>query len=166
MSNIIKIFVESRNEVYDAILLYDYNYQLLHKEGGLSPEIVSAKDCTPIRPLYEILKEAEETGGTVQWWGKNHKEWFNGLNKLDSIYRIKPTPKPKLRAYTFDEAVEVFTQNPWVRVKNANYIASVVKIHDTGVVVNNATDYDYEEVLRYFTHLNGNPCGIEEGGEG
>lgn len=87
-------------------------------------------------------------------------------NWEENDYRVKPEPKaPKLRAYTFEEAKTIIGE---IVVNVLNGITGMVTMvinSDNGVIVVGNLEYNLDYFEKYFTYLDGSPCGIEEGGE-
>ncbi len=103
-------------------------------------------------PIVQALADGKQ----VQWSlsGQcNYRDLTDIAHIINTNLRIKP--EPKLRPYTREEWEKVHR----VRNKNTRISYPVGMVRDDSLMVNDCT-YNFDEVIWYFEHLDGTPCGV------
>lgn len=156
-------------QVFDVEVNQDEERLLRVKDSTLN---LYKPDCHIIESLATVLLKWEKEGGQLQeWMDKFSRDgycmWVNVDSRLldmNKIFRIKPEEKLEYRAYTFEEAKEVFTKDGfgvWVKSTDTGAVGLVCYVSDTGVSIPGIGGFLYERFLQYCTHLDGSPCGVK-----
>ena len=115
-----------------------------------------AKKLLPFIAAFAGGKTIQFLSNSELWTDVTEPRWVDGFE-----YRVKP--EPKVRPYTYEEANLL--------------VGTVVKLKSTGLrrIIVEGCDESIErltvgeehtsrdELLEEYTHLDGRPCGIEEG---
>lgn len=115
------------------------------------------EDAKKILPFVQAMADGktveynyvQSIAGNANWFEKRDLQFYS-----ETKYRIKP--EKKWRPYTRDEWERVVR----VRCKEHGHSYPVQRI-ETDVLFIYGTSYTFAGAMKYFTNLDGTPCGVE-----
>lgn len=113
--------------------------------------------------IIEVV-QGHKNGKTIQFFLELDREWKNVVGKptwnFDAItYRIKP--EPKLRPYTYEEALEAWKLHKYVKNKTGHFASNILGMQYDKIKLSE-NFVCYQTLLDYYTWEDDTPCGILE----
>jgi len=148
-----------KDNVGEAIEVIDYNEREFHKTN--SSKLILKSDCHVIEPTWKVMKDAEETGRSVEYWDDEWKQdtrqtapWYPNC-----IYRLTPESKqPEYEPYSYEDRDVL--RGLWVRRKGNNeeeLMITAIGLYRIGT--SERLCPSYRELFDNYETLDGQPVG-------
>ncbi len=122
------------------------------------------------KPYIFIKKGKDKDNDIICVKEDNEKDYTDGLNfntfMTDYTYKWRIPENPKYRPFTFEDR-ELF-RDKWVRNKESGNESLIIGFdtiikdyRGSRVWLGANMNYEYEELFKYFTFLDGSPCGVK-----
>ena len=122
-----------------------------------------------ISEKIKVLQHAEKDG-VVEYFDVDTQKWIVALaptwNFYEDDYRIQPEPKRvPLNQQDLIERRKLGFEAMWVKsTQNFDYEYIIEQVRPDGCMVH-GTVFAYEDLVNYFTFLDGTPCSKEANNE-
>lgn len=130
---------------------------------------MNRKEAAELSPFIKAFGEGKD----IEICSKNPHAQLNGWAKMDEFifgnfeYRIKPEPKYR----PFKDAEECWNEMQkheyfgWIKAKDASTLSKFITINSVRneeVSITSGIDFTYNELVEYYTFIDGTPFGIKE----
>ena len=130
---------------------------------------MNRKEAEELSPIIQAFSEGKD----IEIRSKNPHAQLNGWTKMDEFifgnfeYRIKPEPKYR----PFKDAEECWNEMQkheyfgWIKAKDTsipNRFMAINSIRNEEVSITSGIDFTYNELVEYYTFIDGTPFGIKE----